>query len=169
MPFHSELLKLRKTTILDVDKVMTAEQDQHNRPYIGQWSREQHMRALFNTDMLHFIIEDAAGEFSGYVIITGLEDPNLATCIKRLVVVPKGQGYGTATLRLLKEWIFGNTDTHRLWLDVKDHNDRARRVYEGVGFTYEGTLRDCLKVGDSFESLQIMSILKGEYLAEVQA
>ena len=40
---------------------------------------------------------------------------------------------------------------HRLWLDVKEQNTRARAVYEKEGFRYEGTLRECLKGPEGFE------------------
>lgn len=164
MILHSETLDLRSTTTQDLDFVLAAEQGEPNRSFIGQWSREQHAAAMDNEDILHLIIQEASGEPTGYVILTGLLDPNLTVCIKRIVVQSKGRGYGSMTLRILIDWIFVHTETHRLWLDVKDYNQRARHVYEGVGFTLEGTLRDCVKVDDTFQSLQIMSILRQEYL-----
>jgi diamine N-acetyltransferase len=160
---HSEIIDLRETTLLDLEFVLATEQDEPNRSFIGQWSREQHAAAIDDGDILHLTIQEKSGKLVGYVIITGLRDPNLTVCIKRIVIQSKGRGYGTITLQLLTDWIFGQTGTHRLWLDVKDRNQRARHVYEGVGFTLEGTLRDCVKVGDAFESLQIMSILRHEY------
>ncbi|MDQ0192321.1 GNAT family N-acetyltransferase [Paenibacillus wynnii] len=162
---HSESLQLRKTTEEDLEFVLAAEQAQHNCAFIGQWSKEEHRAALHDLDMLHLIIIDALGELTGYVIVTGLLDPNFAVCIKRIVIESKGLGYGKLTLRLLSDWIFQNTATHRLWLDVKDHNERARHVYEGAGFIFEGMLRDCVKVEKGFESLLIMSILRTEYLS----
>ncbi|MNI51297.1 Spermidine N(1)-acetyltransferase [compost metagenome] len=87
----------------------------------------------------------------------------------RIVVHVQGRGYGTRLLSLLKDWIFENTETHRLWLDVNELNARARHVYEGAGFTVEGTLREAVKWGDAFESLLIMSILRQEYLEHRQS
>ncbi|ULO07821.1 GNAT family N-acetyltransferase [Paenibacillus sp. 19GGS1-52] len=167
MILHSVGLDLRSTTKQDLDFVLAAEQGEPNRSFIGQWSREEHAAAIDDEDILHFIIQETSGEQTGYVILTGLQDPNLTVCIKRIVIQSKGRGYGTMTLRLLIDWIFVHTETHRLWLDVKDHNLRARHVYEGVGFTLEGTLRECVKVGESFESLQMMSILRQEFLERV--
>jgi diamine N-acetyltransferase len=48
---------------------------------------------------------------------------------------------------------------------VKEHNTRARHVYETEGFVAEGKMRECLKAGDIFETLIIMSMLKDEYEA----
>ncbi|MRN54152.1 GNAT family N-acetyltransferase [Paenibacillus monticola] len=167
MILHSEGLDLRSTTKQDLDFVLVAEQGEANRSFIGQWSREQHAAAIDDGDILHFIIQETLGEQMGYIILTGLQDPNLTVNIKRIVIQSKGRGYGTMTLQLLIDWIFVHTETHRLWLDVKDHNLRARHVYEGVGFRLEGTLRECIKVGKVFESLQIMSILRQEFLERV--
>ena len=66
------------------------------------------------------------------------------------MIVQKGQGYGHAALRLLKKVAFEQWQAHRLWLDVKDFNHRARHLYAAEGFVVEGTLRECLKNGDSF-------------------
>ncbi|WP_342547837.1 GNAT family protein [Paenibacillus sp. FSL P2-0089] len=89
--------------------------------------------------------------------------PNLTLCIKRIVIQTKDRGYGTFTLKLLIHWAFNLTDTHRLWLDVKDYNVRAQHVYEAAGFKKEGTLRECIRTEGGFESLTIMSILREEY------
>ncbi|OBZ08465.1 acetyltransferase [Bacillus sp. FJAT-27264] len=163
MDIQSNLIHLRQTTEQDLDFVMDAEQADDNRRYIAQWKREQHMAAFADEDVLHFIILNADGERSGYVILTGMLDLNLTVCIMRLVIVSKGHGYGSEALRLLIGWIFNHTETHRLWLDVRDQNTRAQRIYQRQGFRLEGTLRECIKIGDTFESLQIMSILRPEY------
>lgn len=166
MLLQSEMMDLRTTNTEDLDYVLAAERDELNRRFIGQWSREQHTAALDDEDILHLTVQDKAGERAGYVILTGLQDPNLTICIKRIVIQTKGCGYGKMTLALLSSWVFTHTDTHRLWLDVKDHNARAQHVYEDAGFKLEGTLRDCVRTEDGFESLQIMSILRHEYRQE---
>lgn len=161
---HSDLIHLRPTTPEDLDFVLSAERDELNRRFVGQWSKEQHAAALADEDILHLIVEGPAGEREGYVILTGILDPDLSMNIKRLVIQTKGCGYGTLTLKLLIHWAFDHTDTHRLWLDVKDHNVRAQQIYAKAGFQLEGTLRECLRTEEGFESLQIMSILRHEYV-----
>jgi RimJ/RimL family protein N-acetyltransferase len=118
--------------------------------------------------MLHLILQEKSGQQAGYVIITGLLDPNLTVCLMRIVVHIQGLGYGKKLLALLTDWIFMNTDTHRLWLDVNELNSRARHVYEGAGFKVDGALRESVKRGDTFETLLIMSILRQEYMTRGQ-
>lgn len=64
---------------------------------------------------------------------------------------------------MIEKLAFETYHAHRLWLDVKIQNHRAQAVYSGAGFVVEGTLRECLKSGDEFESLIIMSMLLQEY------
>ena len=58
---------------------------------------------------------------------------------------------------------FEEHGAHRLWLDVKPHNERARALYRSEGFVEEGVLRDALLTGDRFESLLVMSLLRPEW------
>ncbi|MEK4995637.1 GNAT family protein [Paenibacillus sp. FSL H7-0918] len=168
MIIHSETLDLQTTTEQDLAFVLAIEQSELNRAYIGQWSKEEHITAIHDPDILHLTIWERSGKRVGYIIVTGLQDIHLTVCIKRIVIHSKGFGYGKLSLRLVSDWIFQHTETHRLWLDVRDHNHRARHVYESCGFTLEGTLRDCMKVEGHFESLHIMSILRYEYIAREQ-
>ncbi|MNM05274.1 ribosomal-protein-alanine N-acetyltransferase [compost metagenome] len=160
---ESARLLLRRTEERDLAFVTEAESSPENKPFIGQWSLDEHREALTDPDMLHLIVQEPDGERIGYVIVTGLRDPNLSVCIKRIAIDAKGKGYGSEMLRSLRDWLFQNTGVHRLWLDVKTHNARAQHVYERAGFRAEGILRECIKVQDTFESLQIMSILREEY------
>jgi diamine N-acetyltransferase len=161
---HSNLLKIRKTALQDLEFVLVVEQDEVNKPFIAQWTSRQHQDALYDDNMLHLIIEDTEGKKVGYAILIGLKEPNHSLCIKRITVNSKGFGYGKEAIRLLIQWVFEHTLTHRLWLDVKHFNHRAQHVYQTVGFVLEGTLRDCIKNGDAYESLNVMSILKTEYI-----
>jgi diamine N-acetyltransferase len=47
-----------------------------------------------------------------------------------------------------------------------EHNQRAQALYESEGFVWEGTLRECVRVGERFVSLRIMSILNRERARE---
>jgi diamine N-acetyltransferase len=169
------LVQLRPTQPVDLNFVLTAEYHPDSRPYVSQWSHEQHLAALTDPDIAHLMIETAnetaaipgSGEPApepaqpvGYAIIAGLCDPNQCIELRRLVIVPKERGYGKAALAQIKQFAFQTHSAHRLWLDVKVGNDRAQAVYRAAGFTAEGTLRDGIKTADGFESLIIMSLLR---------
>ncbi|MGB3493818.1 MAG: GNAT family protein [Elainellaceae cyanobacterium] len=180
MAQRSPNLTLRPTVDADLDFVMAAEGHPDNRPFVGQWSRQEHADACTDPDHRHYILHGDQNAGSnpkslqanvdpvvtarvGYLMMQGMTDPHLTLQIRRIVVTEKGKGYGRMALRLAKQIAFEKFSTHRLWLDVKTHNPRARHLYESEGFVYEGTLRECCKVGDRFESLAVLSILREEY------
>ena len=57
-----------------------------------------------------------------------------------------------------------NYNAHRLWLDVKDFNLRAKYLYETEGFMIEGKLRENILGEKWFLShFYILSMLEHEY------
>jgi len=160
-------IQLRRTTPNDLDFVLSAEQGAENKPFVSVWTRNEHLAALAAKDLAHLIIESRASNRSvGYIILAGLADPNRSIELRRIVVTEKNQGFGREALRLVKELAFEKLGGHRLWLDVKEHNLRARHVYESEGFVVEGVIRECIKTEAGFDSLVLMSMLKQEYEAK---
>jgi len=76
-----------------------------------------------------------------------------------------GQGYGSDAIRALLDFGFGELRLERIWLDVYDYNERARRVYERVGFVHEGTLRRALYRAGAHHDIHRMAILREEWSA----
>ena len=65
---------------------------------------------------------------------------------------------------LIKGGAFDELGAHRLWLDVKPFNDRARALYRSEGFVEEGVLRGALLEPDgTFQDLVVMSLLRPEW------
>lgn len=160
-------IRLRRTNEADLNFVLSAEQNKDNRVFINQWQRQQHYEALSNQDVAHLIVESATTSRSvGYAILVDLKSADLSINLKRLVVTEKTKGYGKQALHLIKKLAFEELLVHRLWLDVKDFNLHARRLYETGGFVVEGVLRECIKTGDTFESLVLMSMLRDEYYTQ---
>ncbi len=161
-------VRLRPTMQSDLDFVLTLERDPDNQPFITPWERTQHEAAIRFPDFRHFIIE-AGPDFdaAGFAIVIGCRSQNQSIELKRMVVQAKGQGTGRAALRVLKRIAFDDLGAHRLWLDVKSMNTRARSLYGSEGFQVEGTLRDAVRVGNltpsGFDSLVIMSMLTSEF------
>ncbi len=156
-------IRLRRTNESDLDFVLGAEQSAENRIFIGAWTREQHRVAFDAKDLSHLIIETIEGKPVGYVILAGLADANESIEFRRIVITEKNQGYGKQALRQIKKLAFEELKAHRLWLDVKEENARARHIYKAEGFVAEGVLRDCLKIENGYESLFVMSMLRDEY------
>jgi len=160
---ENEDIRIWRTEMEDIPFVVQAEKEQENARYIGQWSFEQHVCALDDADMLHVLVRNIAGERVGYAILKGLQNPDDSIEFMRVVITSKGFGYGKSVLSLIKKWCFEVRGAHRLWLDVRENNHRAQHVYGLQGFQREGILRECVKVGDTYESLIVMAVLSWEY------
>ncbi|MGF1509009.1 MAG: GNAT family N-acetyltransferase [Myxococcota bacterium] len=161
MTDHEELI-WRATEEADLPFVTEAEGNPENHRFVLPWSLERHLAALADPDILHACLR-LRNHRVGYVILGGLRSTHRAIEFRRLVIVAKGLGFGRRSVRKVKEYAFGELGAHRLWLDVKAHNIRARTLYSTEGFREEGTLRDCIRGAEGWESLVVMSILQDEF------
>ncbi|MGZ5894238.1 MAG: GNAT family N-acetyltransferase [Caldimonas sp.] len=163
-------LRLRPTMLSDLDFVQSVEDDAANRPFITPWERVQHEGAIRFPDFRHFIVEaGAVWASAGFIILQGCRNPHGSVELKRIVLQPKGRGYGRACVRLLAEMAFRDLGAHRFWLDVKERNERALALYRDEGFVEEGRLRESVRSDAGYESLIVMSMLRGEHEALVEA
>lgn len=154
------MITLIPTTSAEIPLVIASEADDDTSPFIIPWTAERHLTALSDPDCAHRSIRDAkTDEWLGFVLLFGLSSPHRAIELRRIVCARKGLGIGRAAVRAIVALAFGSLGAHRLWLDVKTTNARARHLYASEGFSEEGILRDCLSGKDGFESLVLMSLL----------
>ena len=160
----SQSAQLRSTTPADLDFVLPAEAAAHAAGCVRLWTRDRHLQTLADPDAGHWIVEDpTTGDRVGYVILLGLQDPDQCILLKRIVITQTGKGYGRSVLMQVLEKAFSEFAAHRVWLDVMEDNHRARSLYCSLGFVEEGRLRECVKVGEAFVSMWLMSILRSEF------
>lgn len=150
---------LQPTTPQDLAFVLAAEQHPDNRPYVIQWTAEQHLGCMKDAEGRHFLVV-ADGKRVGYIILTVLDR---VVELKRLVITEKGVGYGRLALQAVKRLAFEAWGAHRLWLDVRSNNNQALRLYQSEGFIVEGALREVTWYEGDFLSVTVLSILEQEY------
>src|SRR6476469_5389297 len=80
-----------------------------------------------------------------------------------------GKGYGSDALRTLLGFGFDQLRLERIELEVYDFNDRARRLYERVGFVHEGTSRHALYTDGAFHDVHRMAVLREEWVGRAEA
>jgi ribosomal protein S18 acetylase RimI-like enzyme len=158
------VVAIRATTPDDLGFVLAHEYSPAAVPYIGVWTREQHLEAIGSPSADHLTIE-AAGERAGYAILLDLDHPHGSLQLKRIVVSRRGEGIGGAAMELIVDRGFSVHGAHRLWLDMVTSNDVARRTYERLGFVEEGVLREVWRNEEGRQSLSVMSILDREWAA----
>ncbi|NNF99495.1 MAG: GNAT family N-acetyltransferase, partial [Desulfobacteraceae bacterium] len=153
------------TKVDDLKFVLGEERDKTNQPYVGQWEFDEHQAAIGNDDIAHWIVARPSDDQRiGYVILQGMTNPHNNIELMRIVISEKNKGIGRKTLCLIQRAAFSIFNAHRLWLDVRENNPRAKHLYLSEGFVEEGTLRECIKLDDGYVSLRILSILRQEWL-----
>ena len=159
------MIFLTPATPSDLDFVLAAEAPAENSEFIVPWTGPQHLKAMEDPDCAHLLIRKRVdAERLGFLMLFGISSPHRSIEFRRIVVIRKGVGIGRATLKAVKHLAFVDMNAHRLWLDVKSRNSRARHLYKSEGFSEEGVMRECiLDASGEFESLMLMSMLRNEY------
>lgn len=167
---RSGCIAIRATSETDLDMVLQIERDPENTAFIAQWPRGRHRDAIHDPAIAHWLVlAEPDWRVVGYLILLGLANPHRNLELTRIVIAEKNRGYGRKVLRLVKLEAFERFRAHRLWLDVMEHNHRARHLYRSEGFVEEATLRKTVKIDDRFVSLIVLSILEHEYRSESKA
>ena len=113
------------------------------------------------------IVPHETGEWAGEAVINDYDPDNHSANFRIILGGPwaYGRGWGSEAARLIIAYAFEHGGLHRVGLGVFDFNPRARRVYEKIGFRYEGTLRDSLLWDGEYVDEHLMSILAPEWAA----
>ena len=143
---------------------MACERRPGYEPFVGRWAEEKHRAVMADTEFRYLVARDESGDL-GFVILhsTWLRPENLY--LKRIAVHDAEKGSGRRILAALHAWVFAETDTKRFWLEVVEHNHRARHVYRSMGWREEGIVRDAYfdDAHGRRGSFVQMSILKSEW------
>jgi RimJ/RimL family protein N-acetyltransferase len=167
-----ELVVLRPLTEADVPAVLASLRDAESLRLTGthrQFGAEQVTTALrewsTRDDRIDLAVTDrATGRHAGEVVLNELDRDNLS-CNFRIALTSDhtNRGMGTEATRLILGHAFDTVGVHRVELDVYSFNPRARRVYEKVGFVYEGTKRHALRWNGEWVDAYVMAMLADDW------
>lgn len=104
--------------------------------------------------------ENICGVIGFNTIDTGNQNGEIGYWISEKLV---GRGIVTECARTLTGFGFEEIGLRRIHMKCATGNVRSQKVPERLGFVYEGTLRDCSKLGESFVSMKIYSMLSDEW------
>jgi RimJ/RimL family protein N-acetyltransferase len=107
------------------------------------------------------LVAETAGQLVGYAEARGGKfRRNRATAhvVIGVLAAARGQGVGTGLLDELTRWAPAH-GIHRLELTVMAHNQRAKELYQRVGFQVEGRRRECLTVDGRLVDELYMALL----------
>ena len=159
-------LTIGKARKEDLDYIMELEYAADNIRYIVSFPRDVHEEILDSDEAMDILVrEKETGTPVGYFMVYDLDSPIKKMEWRHVIIGKKGMGYGRESLKLMKLWTFGIMGFHRVWLDCKEYNERALRLYESEGFKREGVMRDTILTDGVYENLVVLGILRDEYEA----
>lgn len=130
------VIALRPAVSEDLAAFAAMEADADTAGYIIPYPLQRHREEFARPEILYLAIhtEDA---LLGFILLALDLDGTSVEC-RRIVVAAKGAGTGQAALAALEGYCLKTLGRKRLWLDVFEHNQRARHVYEKLGYTLCG-------------------------------
>ncbi len=162
-------LTLRPAALADVTAVMAIERTPGFEPLVGRSSEAEHRAMMASSNYAYCIGETADGAVAAFAILRDLEDAHGNLYLKRIAVARPDEGVGGAFLGLVVAWVFSHTAAHRFWLDCFAHNARAQRVYEKLGFSRDGVLRQAYRASDGSRlDLTLMALTRPQWTARAE-
>ena len=161
---EGQRLRLRSADISDLEYIIALEYKPENLKFIVPFDEKFHTDILQsdNSEKMDVIIEEiSTNNRAGYFMLQGLNTHEIE--YTHVIADKKGLGYGREALNLLMRWSFEIKKFHRAWLDCKDYNEVAIKLYEGAGFIREGLVRETLLTNGVYENLIIFGILDREF------
>lgn len=133
-PRQAPRLQRRAMRLHDVDAVVAIEQRAYGHP----WSRGNFVDSLV-AGYLAEVLEDEAGLVRAYLLaLVGVDELHLLN----VTVAPELQGLGLGRLLLQALEARGRElGLATLWLEVRESNQRARDLYQRLGYSEVGRRR----------------------------
>ena len=144
----------------------------HLSPIFDRVQTEAMTRAYVD-DVLHnripghrFIVADRDSDrYIGQVDLRTTDDPSHQASLA--IVIPRredrGQGYGREALTLLLDFAFDRLNLHKVWLEVFAANAPAIALYESLGFSRDGVLREDVYRDGRYLDMYLMAVLAREW------
>ncbi len=110
----------------------------HSREFLNEPGRDAILALIEDPQSEAFVVE-ADGEDFGYFT---MHDREWLVELGVLVVKTPGRGAGPFAMRWGVEQAFQARKAHRVFIEIREDNDRARAMCERLGFKAEGLYRD---------------------------
>ncbi len=105
------------------------------------------------------------GKVVGYCEISDHRRRYNSAMLSRVIISARyrQKDLGKFMVKQALQYAFSDLGLNRLGLGVFDSNETAIRCYTRAGFVLEGTLRQVVKVGNSYWNYHLMSVLRKEW------
>ena len=115
----------------DIQWIFDLEQGEA-RGFIMPYSMERHRIEFANDAVIYKSVWDD-NELIGFLLLA-LDSDGRSIEFRRIVISQPGRGYGKSAVRAVDGICRNELGRQRVWLDVFEENERARRVYEQCGY-----------------------------------
>lgn len=115
-----------------------------------------------------YTITDEEGRLLGRIYLNGISRRLDSLEVYRIYIgdpAERNKGYGRAALEWVLDRAFKEDTFHRVYLDYYTGNP-AQYLYESMGFVHEGLSRDACKKMGKYYDVNVMSILRDDYLGK---
>lgn len=129
-----------------------------NRAYVAPWTRGNFVDALAAQNIAEVLVDPSADLIGYFVAMVGVDELHLLN----LTVSPAWQGQGLG--RELLDAVGSHGRQRRLgtlWLEVRESNQRARAMYERLGFVEIHRRSSYYPAGEKREDAVVMSLALG--------
>ncbi len=123
------------------------------------------LRGANRPDMVTFAICDReSDEFLGTCQLRNIDRATHRSLLS-IILKPsaQGRGYGSDSLNTLLQFAFGELNLHKVSLMVYESNIGGQKLYEKIGFRFEGVLRQEVYRQGHYENQLAYSILEREF------
>jgi RimJ/RimL family protein N-acetyltransferase len=111
-------------------------------------------------------MESQTNRVVGHIALAYINEDHQRAMLDQVLIghpEDRGKGYGAQMVQETLRVGFETLNLHSISLTVPTFNTAAIKCYEKVGLTHEGTMRDVFRVGNTFWSYHLMSILEDEW------
>jgi len=130
------IVYLRDTIAEDLPKFVTFESEQETKQFITPYPLEWHQQEFKKPEKIYkTIVTRDNDHLVGFVILI-LDEDERSVEFRRIVIGPKGKGYGQATVKLLDELCKSELKRNRIRLGVYDFNLKGQYIYEKAGYIF---------------------------------
>lgn len=164
---------IRPLTLEDLENLMTWVNDPEvvgryayfTKPFTKEeealWLKEK----ISNDVDYFYAIENDEGIYLGNVAIEQIHWPSKHGALSITIgnKAERNKGHGTRAIILLLDKAFNEQHLHKVFLHVAVDNHQGIHIYEKVGFSIEGDLRDHYIIGGKYVNMYFMSILEHEF------
>lgn len=131
---------LERASTEDASDFAALERDRDVRPFILPYDVVRHRRTMAEPDVVYLRILDQDG-LAGFIILV-LDRDGSSIEFRRVVVSKPGRGIGQEAIAQMERYAVEVLHRSRVWLDVFEENERARHLYEKLGYSRFGTSVD---------------------------